>query len=415
MSMVRTKSLRGFDPAWLVVLAGVAAALHVGKLPPALPALREALGVTLVQGGFLLSLIQLAGMSLGLAVGGLADGWGLKRSIVAGLLILFLASCFGGFASDADMLLALRAVEGLGFLLVVLSAPGLIRHLVPVRQVSTMMGLWGTFMPVGTAIALLCGPWVISLGSWQLWWWVLAGLTLGVAVWLWQCVPVPTKALPAHQPSKEGFADLRESWANRLRQTLTARGPWLVALSFCVYSAQWLAVIGFLPTIYMQAGFEGGMTAVLTALVAGVNMIGNLASGRLLTRGVRAPVLLTTGFVVMGLGAVAAFAAAPGGGHVASMPPLISFLGVLLFSMVGGVIPGTLFSLAVQRAPSASAISTTVGWVQQWSSFGQFAGPPLVAWVANAAGGWQWTWAVTGTCSLLGIMLAWMLAQGVRE
>ena len=50
------------EPALLVILAGVVAALHVGKLPPAIPVLQEALGLTLVQAGFLLSLVQLAGM-----------------------------------------------------------------------------------------------------------------------------------------------------------------------------------------------------------------------------------------------------------------------------------------------------------------------------------------------------------------
>jgi MFS transporter, CP family, cyanate transporter len=80
--------MRGPAPALVVVLGGIAAALHVGKLPPALPALREALGVTLVQGGFLLSLVQLAGMSLGLVIGLAADGLGLKRTMVAGLLTL---------------------------------------------------------------------------------------------------------------------------------------------------------------------------------------------------------------------------------------------------------------------------------------------------------------------------------------
>ena len=33
----------------LVIACGVVAALHVGKLPPALPVLRDALGVTLVE------------------------------------------------------------------------------------------------------------------------------------------------------------------------------------------------------------------------------------------------------------------------------------------------------------------------------------------------------------------------------
>jgi hypothetical protein len=44
--------------------------------------------------------------------------------------------------------------------------------------------------------------------------------------------------------------------------------------------------------------------------------------------------------------------------------------------------------------------------VQQWSAFGQFAGPPLVAWVAARSGGWQWTWLATGAAALGGLALA---------
>lgn len=33
-------------PAWLVVLSGVVIAMHVGKMPPAIPVLQQALGVT---------------------------------------------------------------------------------------------------------------------------------------------------------------------------------------------------------------------------------------------------------------------------------------------------------------------------------------------------------------------------------
>ena len=73
-------TMRGPAPALLVVMGGIAAALHVGKLPPALPALHDALNVSLVQGGFLLSLVQLAGMGLGLTVGLAADSLGLKRT-----------------------------------------------------------------------------------------------------------------------------------------------------------------------------------------------------------------------------------------------------------------------------------------------------------------------------------------------
>jgi MFS family permease len=70
--------------ALIVIAAGVAGALHVGKLPPAIAALQQALGLTLVQAGFLLSLVQFAGMALGVAFGVLADALGLKRSMVLG-------------------------------------------------------------------------------------------------------------------------------------------------------------------------------------------------------------------------------------------------------------------------------------------------------------------------------------------
>lgn len=393
--------------AWVVIGAGVSAALHVGKLSPALPALGDALGISLLQAGFLLSLVQLAGMTLGLLVGLSADTLGLKRSMVAGLLLLTVASLLGGWARDAQALLVLRAVEGLGFLLVSMPAPSLIRQLVPPERMSAMLGLWGAYMPLGTALALLCGPLVIALAGWEFWWWLLAALTLLMVGGVLKRVPSDRQRRLAAQPSPEAVS----GWWGRLRQTLRAPGPWLVALSFAVYSGQWLAVIGFLPTIYAQAGVAGGLSAVLTALVAGVNMVGNIASGRLLGRGVPPQWLLYIGFGMMGLGALLAFFVWPLSPQGEGLPSVLRFLAVLLFSMLGGMIPGTLFSLAVRLAPGEGTVSTTVGWMQQWASIGQFAGPPLVAWVASQMGGWHWTWLVTGTCSLVGLWLARQLGR----
>ena len=65
----------------------------------------------------------------------------------------------------------------------------------------------------------------------------------------------------------------------------------------------------------------------------------------------------------------------------------------------------------MRLAPGPSTVSTTVGLMQQASSLGQFLAPPLVAWVAHRAGGWQWTWVVTGACSLAGIGLAMRLGR----
>ena len=386
-----------------VIAAGVVAALHVGKLPPALPVLKEVLGISLLQAGFLLSLVQLAGMTLGLFTGLAAQRIGLKRSMVAGLLILASASALGGMAQSATWLLATRVLEGLGFLWTVLPAPGLVRRLVPHERLHGMLGVWGAYMPLGASLALLAGPWIMHLGApdwgWRIWWWLLSGLAVVLALLLVGKVPADPPGLLASAGARPG----RQNSQNKklLSLTLRSRAVWLLALTFAMYSGQWLAVIGFLPSIYAQAGLPGGATAWLTAGAAAVNILGNLLAGRLLGRGTPPFSLLATGFVAMSAGALLAFGA--------TAFPVGQYVGVLVFSTLGGLIPATLFSLSVRLAPSADTVSTTVGWMQQWSALGQFAGPPLVAWVAARYGGWQLTGWVTSVCCVLGMVLAWQI------
>ncbi|HOV19816.1 CynX/NimT family MFS transporter [Ottowia sp.] len=390
---------------WVIVLAGVTAALHVGKLPPAVPALQQAMGISLVQAGFLLALVQMGSMLLGLVAGLLADGVGLRRCMVAGLALLTVAGLAGAWARGAGELMVLRAVEGVGFLLATVPAPSLLRRAITPAQLTRMLGIWSAYMPFGTALALLAGPLLIALAGWR-GWWVLTAVCTGVlALWVRLAVPPDTPARPAAAAPPPG-----EPWPQRLRTTLAAPGPWLAALIFAVYAAQWLAVIGFLPTLYQRSGWGGALGAVLTALVAAVNMAGNIAAGRLLHRGVSARTLLWTGFAAMALGAWLAF------GSTTVDAPVWRYGGALLFSTVGGLIPGTLFGLAPRVAPGEGTIATTVGWIQQWSAIGQMSGPPVVAWVASRVGGWDWTWAVTGACCAVGAVLAVALQRrGLRR
>lgn len=387
--------------AMLVVAVGVTCALHVGKLPVAIPVLRESLGLSLVQAGFLLSLVQLAGMTLGLLVGLMADRLGPRRVMLAGLLLLAAGSALGALAPDVSVLLATRVLEGMGFLLAVLPAPGLLRQRVQhAPTLSRSLGWWGAYMPLGTALALLLGVPLLSVVGWRWAWLFLALLSLFAAAGLARWVAPDAQALAFAAP--QGNTAL----GPRLRRTLRAPGPWLVALAFFLYSGQWLAVVGFLPTIYHQAGYTGAAVASLSALAAGINMAGNIGAGWWLAHGARPGAVLTLAYLAMGAGAGVAFGAE---GH-----PVLQYLAVLVFSGVGGLIPGTLFGLAVKLAPDNDTVSTTVGWMQQFSALGQFLGPPMVAWVATVAGGWHWTWVVTGLSSLLGVSLAGRLQAAWR-
>ena len=391
----RSKTL----PAFCILAAGVGAAMHIGKLPPALPVLGQVLGVTLLQAGFLLSSMQLAGMLLGLLTGLAVQRVGLKRSMMLGLLVVSLASALGALAESAAWLLVTRALEGLGFLWVVLPAPALLRQSVAVERVNRVMGFWGAYMPLGTSLGLLLGPYVMHLAvpdmGWRLWWCVLSGwCALLALVVLWR-IPADAKTMVSTANQKI------------LGLTLRSRPAWLLALSFAVYAGQWLAVVGFLPTIYALAGVASAQAGWLTALAAAANIVGNVSAGRLLERGVRPLTLLRTAFVAMACGALLAFLP-----HVDAR---LQYAAVLVFSAVGGLIPATLFSLSVRLAPSPAAVSSTVGWMQQWSAIGQFTAPPLVAWVAVRAGGWQWTGLISVACCASGLLLASAIHRALEQ
>ncbi|WP_444989308.1 MFS transporter [Halomonas mongoliensis] len=81
-------SLFRAPPSVIIVLAGIASALHMGKVPPALHVLGGDFSLSLFQSGLLLSLIQLAGMCGSIFIGLYADITGLKRNIMAGLFVL---------------------------------------------------------------------------------------------------------------------------------------------------------------------------------------------------------------------------------------------------------------------------------------------------------------------------------------
>lgn len=402
----------GRRAACLVVAAGVSAALHVAKLAPAIPLLRAELGLSLVQAGFLLSAVQVASMLLGALLGLFADQWGLRRCLLIGLAMLVATSTLGPTVPEAGFMLFLRALEGVGFLLVFMPCAGLIRQLVSAHDLPFMLGVFGICMPLATALALLGGPLLLPLMGWPQWWWLMAALSaaMAVATLVW----VPSDALRARLAGAGAPPGAAGSKAPRpgllqglgvLRLTLSSEGPWLVALSFAFYASQWQAVMGFLPSIYASSELGIAWTAVLTALAAAANIVGNLAAGVLLQRGVPAARVLSWGFASMALGAWFTFES------FWPLAPGLRYGALLVFSMMGGLIPGSLFSLAVRLAPRENAISTTVGWMTQCSALGQFAGPPLVGWVAGLAGGWQWTWGVTGASCVVGLLLAWRIAR----
>ena len=390
--------------AYITFLAGVCAALHVWKLPPALPELQRQLGMTLVESGFLLSLVQVGGMTLGVLVGLVAEKIGLRRCVLAGLTLLAASSAVGPLFDSKLALLLSRGIEGLGFLMVVMPAPGMIRRMVEPAYLSRLLGLWGAYVPLATILALVFGSWLLSVASWQVLWWVLALLTAVIGGVLYS--KVPSDAVYRVVGSDDPTASKAPRALALVRQTLTSKNVWLVTLCAMVYASQWMAVVGFLPSIYVAEGFSGTTAGLMAALVGGSNALGSLGGGRLVHRGFQPHNLIITAFVTMSFCTIIAFGV--------GAPSWLQLTMALIFSAVGGLVPGNMFFLALQMSPSREATSTSVGLLQQCLSFGQFIGPPIVAWVATLAGNWHMTWVVSVVLSAFGVFMALNLGKAMR-
>lgn len=392
--MASTTHPTGTGSSWIVVVcAGVAAGLQVWKLPPALPYLRHDLSLTLVQAGTLLGIVQLAGMLGGLAISLLAELIGERRCLSIGLVLLCLGSAGGGFAWSAAPLLASRAVEGAGFILVAVTGPGLIRRSTPPGRFTTAMGFWGAYQGISTFAGLITGALLLQVVPWRVWWWAMALLALA---------PLPCVLARVPRDGARGARAASAALA-RIGRTVRAPAPWTAGLVFACYTLQWMAVVGFLPTIYRDSGMTGIWPGVLSALVGAANAIGSITTAALMKRGLPARALLIPAFTLMATTSLLAFVP-----HWRAVPAGTTwqFLCVAAFSLIGGAIPAALLRMIGELTPAGGSAPATMGLIQQLFNTGSFVGPAIAAWLATRTGGWQSTWWMTCACAAVGIALS---------
>jgi MFS transporter, DHA1 family, inner membrane transport protein len=359
---------------WAVFAGGLVAGAYMTKVPPALPQLRAALELSLVEATFIVTTFNVLGMIVGIFAGMLGDRYGRKRFALGGLALMAAGGVLGAAVDAFVPLLVSRFIEGVGFILFAVPAPALMSAMsADARERAKALALWSAYMPTGGTLALLAAPVFIAAASWRALWLALAAAAAVAAIAVARAVPpMPTA---------------RVSSLRLLVESLAQPGNVAMALLFACYVAQWTSIMVWLPTFLAEHGASTAAASAATALMVLVNAPGNLAGGWLLARGV------PRGALVIGASAIAALC------EIGMLSPMLPgaarYAMVLVFSACAGVIPASIFAGLPVHARSPQHIATGNGMVLQFSNLGQFFGPLAIAWIASRYGGWEATlWAM---------------------
>lgn len=384
-----------------IILAGYLAAIHVGKLSAVIPILQQDLGLSFTQAGFSLSLVQGAGMLFALCIGALSEKVGLKRCLILALIILGLSSMAGLWIQHVAALYFFRFTEGIGFLTISLCAPAILKRISRAETLNFKMGLWSSYMGVGVSLAVFTIPMLLEYLSWQSIWAILGSLCLLIAVMIKRYLYI--EAVTPVQPNRPQAGTENTSFWQIIKVTLTHPPILCLAIIFACYTSQWITVTGFLPTLYVEHGIDLKVAGALVSMVVLANLGGTFGAGMLLQGGWKPKTLLSTGFIAMLCSSLLTFAAS------SWLSFELQFVSAVLFSLIGGMIPTTIFAITLRYAPHANAAAASVGLVLQVSACGQFFVPPLSAALVSTTQQWAHIATVTACLSISGILMTLLL------
>ncbi|CAN0175735.1 unnamed protein product [Discosporangium mesarthrocarpum] len=384
---------------WVAFGAGIVAATHIGKLPPALPEIRLALDAGLVTGGWIASMISCTGFALGLFAGSLADRIGQRRVLILGLLAMTVGSLLGAFAQSGELMLISRFVEGLGFTAVTITGAGMITHVTADGDRKWALGVWSSYVPVGFSVMLIAGALILEAWGWRTLWLISSGITV-----VWAVVVLKVTAGWRRRQNSDVSTS---SMLNNVTKCMANPGALMVAGCFALYAAQHISMMAWLPS-YMREVYGSGtlVAATIPAVVLMFNAGGNWFSAWAMGRGISCWSLLAIGAMGMGLSQVGIFSAV--------LPDTARLGFAAMFGIFGGMVPAAALGSVATYTPSPSQIGTMNGLMVMGTNTGMLFGPPAAAAVRAATGDWNDVVWLMVSLAAAGIVLA-VLSRGLER
>jgi MFS family permease len=171
----------------------------------ALPSLAQAFAASVQQVQWIVLAYLLASTTLIVSVGRLGDLTGRRRLLLAGMVLFTVASVLCSVAPTLWLLIAARAIQGLGAAIMMALTIAFVGETVPKAQTGSAMGLRGTMSAIGTALGPTLGGLLISGLGWAAIFFVtgaLGMLTLLLAL----------RFLPADRPRRRQIGTASTWW-----------------------------------------------------------------------------------------------------------------------------------------------------------------------------------------------------------
>lgn len=376
--MTATTPATGPRTRWGIILlcfvAGVITSMQIGKVPPAMSALRVDLAVGMVGVSWIASIFTLIGALLGVGAGAASDRLGHRTVMVISLVCIGVGSVLGALADSLALLLATRTLEGIGFIGMLVAIPSLVIESSRPGEHEFSISVISPFFPLGFAGMMVLSPLLLDEYGWRGLWHFNA-LVAGVFLCVFLYGTRDLSGLPGARGEmpRMGLAEI-------VRGVLQP-GPLALAVAFFIYGIQWYGLSLWLPTFLIEDQAKSvAAAAQLGALAVFLNGAGNFITAWLLRFGVSRWFLLAFGPTAMGLLAFGIYPAGIDGD--------VKIWIAMTYALLSGVLAPTILASVPVHAASADQIGSVNGIVMQTNSVGFLIAPPFFAAVVTATAGW---------------------------
>nr|WP_233505895.1 MFS transporter [Rhodoferax lacus] len=174
----------------------------------ALPTLALAFKVSFQDVQWVVLAYLLAITTLIVSVGKLGDTFGRRRLLLAGIALFTVASVLCGAAPSLGLLIAARALQGLGAAIMMALTMAMVGEAVPKDKTGSAMGLLGTMSAIGTALGPTLGGLLIAAFHWQAIFLVNVPLGLGTFVLAYRHLPQDRQSAQGDKPRFDSLGTL---------------------------------------------------------------------------------------------------------------------------------------------------------------------------------------------------------------